>query len=198
SSARPPPRTATCAPSSSAGATPSTSRPGGASPPPTTSTTWRRSGTPTATSTATSAPGAAPTTPSSPTSTSSPTSSPAPAPPRADASGLAARKDAILAGLWRRRGVDSLFAGRNDVQGILYGHAAGVAVERWWAEAAARHPGGAVLEAHGARAGVALLVVAERAPDVGTVFVANGSASAAAAAEQDAADPEGAGALPAA
>ena len=89
-----------------------------------------------------------------------------------DASGLGARRDAILAHLWRRRGVDSLFASRDDVQAILFGHAAGVAVARWWEEAAARHPGPAVLEAHGAHAGVALLVVVERAPDVGTVFVA--------------------------
>ena len=88
-----------------------------------------------------------------------------------DFANLRDRKDAILARLWRAHRIDSLFAGRDYVQAILFGHAAGIALAHWWREAATRHPGGAVVEVHGWSSGVSLLTMKELCPDVGTIFV---------------------------
>jgi phosphorylase/glycogen(starch) synthase len=88
-----------------------------------------------------------------------------------DAGALASRRDAVLSRLWRAHRIESLFAAPEHVDALLFGHAAGLAVARWWAEAAARHPGGAVLVAHGWRAGTGLLAVREVAPEIGTVFL---------------------------
>ncbi len=85
-------------------------------------------------------------------------------------SGLYAKKDQILEALWARNKVDSLFGGWDYVEPVLFGHAAGIVVERWHR----RFGGGpAVAQFHEWMTGAGLLYLKEHAPEIGTVFTAH-------------------------
>src|SRR6185436_16618751 len=85
-------------------------------------------------------------------------------------SGLYAAKDRILETLWQRHQVDSLTAGWDYVEPVLFGHAAGIVVERWYREFCR---GRAVAQFHEWISGAGMLYLAERAPEIGTVFTAH-------------------------
>jgi phosphorylase/glycogen(starch) synthase len=87
-------------------------------------------------------------------------------------SGLYAKRDEILETLWRRHQVDSLLGGWDYVEPVLFGHAAGIVVERWF-RAFGRGP--AVAQFHEWMAGAGLLHLKTAAPEIGTVFTAHAS-----------------------
>jgi phosphorylase/glycogen(starch) synthase len=84
--------------------------------------------------------------------------------------GLYARKDQILEALWRTHQVDSLASGWDYVEPVLFGHAAGIVVERWYREFGR---GPAVAQFHEWMAGAGLLHLKTHAPEIGTVFTAH-------------------------
>jgi phosphorylase/glycogen(starch) synthase len=86
--------------------------------------------------------------------------------------GLYARKDQILESLWRRYQVDSLAAGWDYVEPVLFGHAAGIVVERWFREFG---KGPAVAQFHEWMAGAGLLHLKSAVPEIGTVFTTHAS-----------------------
>ncbi len=86
-------------------------------------------------------------------------------------SGLFALKDTILAGLWERYGVDSLFGGWDYVEPVLFAHAAGIALDRWWHEVVAPRRLPAVALFHEWMSGAGMLYLKEHLPAVGTVFL---------------------------
>jgi glycogen phosphorylase/synthase len=86
-------------------------------------------------------------------------------------SGLYARKDEILENLWKRHQVDSLFGAWDYVEPVLFGHAAGVVVRRWFGEFG---KGPLVAQFHEWLAGAGLLELAAT-PEIGTVFTVHGS-----------------------
>jgi phosphorylase/glycogen(starch) synthase len=86
--------------------------------------------------------------------------------------GLYAKKDQILESLWKGFQVDSLAAGWDYVEPVLFGHAAGIVVERWFREFGR---GPAVAQFHEWMAGAGLLHLKTHAPEIGTVFTAHAS-----------------------
>ena len=96
-----------------------------------------------------------------------------PASPRAilvDFSSLYEEKDDVLADLWNDYGVDSLEGDWDYIEPVLFGHAAGRVIEKWWEEYLAPHRRRAVVQAHEWMTGSALLHLRKHAPAVGTVF----------------------------
>lgn len=85
-------------------------------------------------------------------------------------SGLYARKDAILAGLWERYQVDSLSGEWDYVEPLLFGHAAGIVIEQWNEEHVAPRRASAVAQFHEWMTSAGLLYLKEKAPAIGTVF----------------------------
>jgi phosphorylase/glycogen(starch) synthase len=85
-------------------------------------------------------------------------------------SGLFAKKDGILSGLWERFHVDSLFGGWDYVEPVLFGHAAGMVIQKWWQERLAPQRGEAVAQFHEWMTGSGLLYLNEQVPAIGTVF----------------------------
>ncbi len=79
-------------------------------------------------------------------------------------------KDGILSGLWENFEVDSISGGWDYVEPVLFGHAAGRVIERWWEEFLARQHKRAVAHAHEWMTASSLLYVKEKLPAVGTVF----------------------------
>ena len=90
-----------------------------------------------------------------------------------DASGFYRGKDEVLGRLWDQYRVDSLFGQWDYVEPLLFGHAAGIAIERWWHEFVGPHRAESVLHVHEWMAGAALLHVKARLPAVATVFTAH-------------------------
>ena len=90
-----------------------------------------------------------------------------------ESSGRIAGKDALLKALWDRHRVDSLAAGWEYVEAVLFGQAAGEVVARWWAERLAPRFGTAVVQVHEWTAAAALLHVRDALPALGTVFQAH-------------------------
>lgn len=87
-----------------------------------------------------------------------------------DASGFYRGKDEILGRLWDAHRVDSLFGPWEYLEPLLFGHAAGIVIERWWQEFVAPHGGETVLHAHEWLSAAALLHARARLPAIGTVF----------------------------
>lgn len=84
-------------------------------------------------------------------------------------SGLYAQKDQVLADLWDRYRVDSLFGGWEYIEPVLFGHAASLVIERWW-RAFHRAPGQrAAAIFHEWMTGSGLLGLASRVPEIGRV-----------------------------
>ncbi|MBC8328400.1 MAG: alpha-glucan family phosphorylase [Planctomycetes bacterium] len=86
------------------------------------------------------------------------------------------QKDAILAGLWEDFRVDSLSGGWDYVEPVLFGHAAGVVIERWWEEFIAPVRGAAVAQFHEWMTGSGLLYLKGEVPAIGTVFTTHATA----------------------
>lgn len=85
-------------------------------------------------------------------------------------SGLFARKDEILAGLWEHHRVDSLTGGWDYHEPLLFGHAAGEAIRLWHERLPAAKARGAVAQFHEWMTAAGLLYLKQSAPGIGTVF----------------------------
>lgn len=85
-------------------------------------------------------------------------------------SGLYERKDAILAGLWERHGVDSLTGGWDYVEPVLFGYAAGEAIRIWREQQPREQADGMVAQFHEWMTAAGLLHLKDEAPAIGTVF----------------------------
>jgi phosphorylase/glycogen(starch) synthase len=85
-------------------------------------------------------------------------------------SSLFAEKDAILAKLWESYKVDSLFGAYDYLEPVLFGHAAGMVIEKWWLEEVAPRSRAAVAQFHEWMTGSGLLYLKDRVPAIGTVF----------------------------
>lgn len=88
-------------------------------------------------------------------------------------SGLIPGKDQVLAGLWDRHRVDSLGAGWDYVEPVLFGHAAGRVIERWWRERSVFRLSSGVVHVHEWASAAALLHLSQAVPELGTVFQAH-------------------------
>ncbi|MEZ5978305.1 MAG: DUF3417 domain-containing protein [Planctomycetota bacterium] len=77
-------------------------------------------------------------------------------------------KDAILAGLWERHGVDSLVGGWDYIEPAMFGHAAGMVIEAWLEHEA--EPGRAVAQFHEWMTGSGALYLKDNVPHVATIF----------------------------
>jgi phosphorylase/glycogen(starch) synthase len=80
------------------------------------------------------------------------------------------KKDIVLAKLWEDFKVDSLHGGWDYVEPVLFGHAAGLVIERWWDEHLASEHKRAVVNAHEWMTSAALLYLKKKVPSIGTVF----------------------------
>jgi phosphorylase/glycogen(starch) synthase len=80
------------------------------------------------------------------------------------------KKDGVLAKLWEDFKVDSIHGGWDYVEPVLFGHAAGRVIERWWEEYLAPEHKRAVVNAHEWMTASALLYLEKKVPSVGTVF----------------------------
>lgn len=85
-------------------------------------------------------------------------------------SGLYERKDDILSDLWDRNQVDSLSGGWDYIEPVLFGHAAGIVIRRWWEQFIAPSHGRAVAHFHEWMTGSGLLYLHDHAPEVASVF----------------------------
>ncbi|MDA1264587.1 MAG: alpha-glucan family phosphorylase [Planctomycetota bacterium] len=85
-------------------------------------------------------------------------------------SGLWEKKDDLLAHLWEEHEVDSLEGGYDYEEPVLFGHAAGLVIERWWEEHLAPLHQRGVAHFHEWMTGTGLLHLRERCPAIGTVF----------------------------
>lgn len=83
-------------------------------------------------------------------------------------SGLYAKKDEILKELWERYQVDSLFGHWDYIEPVLFGHAAGMVIEKWMQEHGSGR--GAVAQFHEWMTSAGMLYLKPRAPEIGTVF----------------------------
>ncbi|MCB0217471.1 MAG: alpha-glucan family phosphorylase [Chloroflexi bacterium] len=79
-------------------------------------------------------------------------------------------KDGILAGLWERHDVDSLRGGWDYIEPVLFGHAAGIAIQLWWQLQAAGAGRQAVAQFHEWLTGAGLLYLHDHCPEIGQVF----------------------------
>ncbi|HEX6884059.1 MAG TPA: alpha-glucan family phosphorylase [Planctomycetota bacterium] len=80
------------------------------------------------------------------------------------------KKDAVLTKLWEDYKVDSIHGGWDYVEPLLFGHAAGMVIERWWEEYLAPEHERAVVNAHEWMTSAALLYLKKKVPSIGTVF----------------------------
>jgi phosphorylase/glycogen(starch) synthase len=85
-------------------------------------------------------------------------------------SGLYARKDGILAGLWEHFGVDSITGAWDYVEPVIFGEAAGIVIERWWQEYVAPRRLPCVAQFHEWMTASGLLYLKRKQPRIGTVF----------------------------
>jgi phosphorylase/glycogen(starch) synthase len=85
-------------------------------------------------------------------------------------SSLFAKKDEILAKLWENYKVDSLFGAYDYLEPVLFGHAAGLVIEKWWEEVAEPRAQSAVAQFHEWMTGSGLLYLKHKVPAIGTVF----------------------------
>jgi hypothetical protein len=85
-------------------------------------------------------------------------------------SGLFAKKDGVLAGLWEHFKVDSLFGGWDYDEPVLFGHAAGIVIEKWFRERLAPRRLRAVAQFHEWMTAAGLFHLKKEAPEIGTVF----------------------------
>jgi phosphorylase/glycogen(starch) synthase len=85
-------------------------------------------------------------------------------------SGLFGTKDGILAGLWERFGVDSISGDWDYHEPVVFGHAAGLVIRRWFEDFVAPRRGVAVAQFHEWMTGSGLLELKRSTPRVGTVF----------------------------
>ncbi|MCK6448470.1 MAG: alpha-glucan family phosphorylase [Planctomycetes bacterium] len=85
-------------------------------------------------------------------------------------SGLFEKKDLVLARLWERFKVDSLFGSWDYVEPVLFGHAAGLVIERWCHEFFGDKGSRAVAQFHEWMTGAGLLYLEEKTPEVGSIF----------------------------
>jgi phosphorylase/glycogen(starch) synthase len=85
-------------------------------------------------------------------------------------SSLYEQKDGVLAGLWERFAVDSIQGAWDYVEPVLFGHAAGQVIERWWEEYLAPQRRRAVAQFHEWMTGAGLLHLKTQCPGIGTVF----------------------------
>ncbi|MCE9595253.1 MAG: alpha-glucan family phosphorylase [Planctomycetes bacterium] len=87
-------------------------------------------------------------------------------------SGLFEKKDQVLARLWERFKVDSIFGSWDYVEPVLFGHAAGLVIERWTQTSFADNGSGgrAVAQFHEWMTGAGLLYLEEKCPEVGSIF----------------------------
>jgi phosphorylase/glycogen(starch) synthase len=80
------------------------------------------------------------------------------------------KKDGVLTKLWEDFKVDSIHGGWDYVEPVLFGHAAGLVIERWWEEYLAPEYKRAVVQAHEWMTSSALLYLKKKVPSAGTVF----------------------------
>ena len=85
-------------------------------------------------------------------------------------SGLFAKKDGVLAGLWEHHKVDSIAGGWDYVEPVLFGHAAGIVIRKWHAERCLPRRLPVVAQFHEWMTGSGLLYLKDEAPEIGTVF----------------------------
>jgi phosphorylase/glycogen(starch) synthase len=90
-----------------------------------------------------------------------------------ESSGLIPAKDGLLGTLWEKHKVDSLAAGWDYVEPVLFGIAAGRVIERWYAERMSARRKRAVIHAHEWSAAAAVLHAVDAMPSMGTVFQAH-------------------------
>ncbi len=99
-------------------------------------------------------------------------------------SGLYAKKNEVLAALWTEHSVDSLTGDRGYVEPVLFGHAAGMVIERFWRDVVRGHREVAVAQAHEWMTGAALLYLKQRVPEIGTILTAHATVIGRAAAAE--------------
>jgi len=80
------------------------------------------------------------------------------------------KKDGVLTKLWEDYKVDSIHGGWDYIEPVLFGHAAGLVIERWWEEFLAPEHKRAVVNAHEWMTASALLYLKNRVPSIGTIF----------------------------
>ncbi|MEZ6003785.1 MAG: alpha-glucan family phosphorylase [Planctomycetota bacterium] len=85
-------------------------------------------------------------------------------------SNLYAQKDRLLAHLWERYQVDSLLGGWDYLEPVLFGHAAGIAIEEWYRLHVAPSGEGAVAQFHEWMTASGLLHLKHVLPQIGTIF----------------------------
>lgn len=85
-------------------------------------------------------------------------------------SSLFAKTDAILSGLWEGYKVDSISGGWDYVEPVLFGHAAGIVIEKWWQEHNATKRRAAVAQFHEWMTGSGMLYLRDKLAEIGTVF----------------------------
>ncbi|NOT32497.1 MAG: DUF3417 domain-containing protein, partial [Planctomycetes bacterium] len=80
------------------------------------------------------------------------------------------KKDGVLTKLWEDFKVDSIHGGWDYVEPVLFGHAAGLVIERWWEEYLAPDYKRALVNAHEWMTASALLYLRKKVPSAGTIF----------------------------
>jgi len=85
-------------------------------------------------------------------------------------SGLYDQRNAVLSGLWEDYGVDSISGSWDYVEPVLFGHAAGMVIEKWWGEHVAPNHRRAIVQANEWMTGSSLLYLKRQVPSIGTVF----------------------------
>jgi len=80
------------------------------------------------------------------------------------------KKDGVLAKLWEDFKVDSIQGGWDYVEPVLFGHAAGLVIERWWEEYLAAEHKRALVQAHEWMTASSLLYLKKKVPSAGTLF----------------------------
>ncbi|MDH4282188.1 MAG: alpha-glucan family phosphorylase, partial [Myxococcales bacterium] len=83
---------------------------------------------------------------------------------------LYARKDEILGGYWEKYGLDSLFGAWDYYDPVLFGHGAGLVVERIRDQFLLPARQSAIVQAHEWMSAAAILHLQTAAPEIGTVF----------------------------
>jgi hypothetical protein len=91
-------------------------------------------------------------------------------------SGLYERKDQVLAELWERFHVDSLFGGWEYIEPLMFGHACGIVIEQFWQEFVAPYHHDAVAQFHEWMSASGALYIKHNRPSIGTVFTAHSTA----------------------
>jgi phosphorylase/glycogen(starch) synthase len=85
-------------------------------------------------------------------------------------SGLFAKKDDLLKTLWEDFKVDSITGGWDYHEPVVFGHAAGLVIQRWYEDFVAPRAGVAVAQFHEWMAAAGQLALKKRVPAAGTIF----------------------------